>query len=118
MVTVSDVRAFLADLPSSLVSDQTIEKAISVAETIVNAYASVEAPPEDYENAILVQAAWITLVSYATVIERSTGEIPPAVVERLRDLRTIAERVLQAVSGTKETFMPPSTMSKALEDEL
>ena len=118
MVTVNDVRMFLADLPSTLVPDQTIEKAISVAETIVNSVASVEATPEDYDNAILVQAAWITMISYAAAIERSTGDVPPAVVERLRDLRAIADKVLQAVSGTKTVFQPCLRMSKPLEDEI
>jgi len=115
-VTVSDVRTFLADLPSAVVSDAAITKCIDLASGEVDATKSKDASSTDIDRAVLLRAAWYTMQSYAAAIERATGIVPPAALERLRDLKEASERWLLIVSRAATVVGAPVAMTTPVEE--
>jgi len=101
-IAVSDVRTFLADLPTAIIPDSTIEKCITVAGTIADHMKGSTASSDLIDSFVLIHASWLTLVSYASYVERSTGEIPAPLMERLRDLRKESELLLEILKRTAE----------------
>lgn len=106
-VQVSDVRAFLDDLPESLVSDNVIQKHIDSATALVNAVKSSQASQEQVDQAILVQASYQTLLAYATSVERSMGTVPAPILRHLEYLRELAQTWLTIVRrSSPPKFVP------------
>jgi len=83
MVEVKDVREMLNNLSVQRVPDETVEKRIQLANTIVENEKSGSVTDETLEDARLVIASYLTLDAYADRIERSAGRIPPAMQSQL-----------------------------------
>ena len=97
MVTVSDVRTFLKDLPEEIVSDATIQEQINVATHLVENEKSAYASDQAVEYAILLSAAHLTAIAYASELERSLGVIPPQLNTLVNALEEMKEKALEIV---------------------
>jgi len=108
-VTVADVRTFLKDLPSEFVSDSTIQKQIDVATFIVDKEKSEAATTSDVDNAVLLQAAHLTLCAYAFEVERSLGVVSPSLNALIELLRRNSEDAMKYIKRGK-TVKPPAVI--------
>jgi len=117
MVSVTEVRRFLGDLPSTLVSDEAIQQQIDFATGYINDIKSSEASSEQVDRAILVYASWLTFLSYAARIERSLGEVPLPVTERLKDLREEVSRALSVVKRSSSAAFLPNLPCEGIDHE-
>jgi len=91
-VTVEDVRVFLKGLPEDFVGNEVIEKQIDIATWVASSEKSESASDDDIDNFILLQAAYMTTISYMQEAERGLGVIPPnliALETELRDLKNL-----------------------------
>lgn len=105
-VTVNDVRTFLKDLPAEFVSDDVIQKQIDVATLIVNKEKSSQASSSDVDYAILVNAAVLSLMAYASEIERSLGVASPSLTALITQLQKLADKTLEYIKRGKSVPEP------------
>jgi len=118
MVTVSDVREFLADLPADYISDATINKQISIASAIIDGEKSDDADSTLVDQAKLVNAAYLTLLSYASRIERVTGVIPAPLEKYLIRFERLADRFIEYVRRSdKAPRLNVMQLTKSLLEE-
>ena len=106
MVTVTDVRRYLGNISSELLSDEQIQQAIDVATAEVNAKLPSDAPLRD--NAILVLAAYHAYLSYATSLETVAGIVPAIVLSKLQLLKQEAERLLSYAATRPQLYVGES----------
>jgi len=106
MIEISEVREFLNNLPEARVSDATIELQIELANTVVESEKSVAATPEQVKDAKLARAAHLTMLSYASQIERSTGIVPAPIISHLAVLEELSERLLRICQRGTPTYKP------------
>jgi len=104
MVTVSDVRQFLKDLPIDFVSDEAIQKQIELAQFIVSHENGGYATSDEIEKATLVAAAYYTALAYASEVERSLNVLPPSLINWLDLLKQAYERVLEYIRSGVPPF--------------
>jgi len=114
-VTVKDVRDMLAGVSEEALPDLTIAKCIDVAEAKVNSYKGKNATDAQIKRAVLLTAAWYAMVAYASHLERSLGEIPPAALERLRDLEKEKDDALAVVKRASDVFYGTCTMDRGVD---
>jgi len=76
VVNASDVRLYLNDVATDLISDDSLNQAISLAETVVSEEASSTCKLDTKDHAILAQAGWIAYGKYASHVERAMGKVP------------------------------------------
>jgi len=120
MVEVNDVRRFLKNIPTDLLSDDTIQVNIDTANTIVDNEASKKAAFQLKERAKLLYASWLSFLSYATEVERTLGTTPPTVTVQLETLKTLAEQFLVYVKRG-DVSAPPTVvfdLTESLMDKL
>ncbi len=91
VVTVEDIRFFLKGLPVDFVGDETIVKQIDIATWIANKEKSSTASTEDLDNFILLQASYMTVISYMQEMDRGLGVIPPNLIALETQLRSLKE---------------------------
>jgi hypothetical protein len=96
-VTIQDVRNFLSKLPVQRVEDATITLTLRVANTVIDATKSGKATTQQIDDAVLVYAAWQTLIAYATEMERSAGVVPAPVMTHQTVLENLANHLLEIV---------------------
>jgi len=113
-VTVSDVRELLKDLPSEFVSDDSITKQIEIATFIVNKEKSSQASSSDVDNAVLLNAAFLTLTAYASEIERSLGVVSPSLNALIERYKTMADLALKYVKRGTDAPYPITAVGESL----
>jgi hypothetical protein len=92
VVNASDVRLYLNNVKSDLISDASLAQAVSLAETVISEEASADCKPDTKDHAILSLAGWIAYGKYAAHIERAMGRTPTRIstqleyYEKLKDL--------------------------------
>jgi len=114
MVEVSDVRAYLSDLPSEMISDKTVAAQLEIAETIVLREKSEKASAVDVEKAIKALAGYLVYLAYATYVERGMGEVPPPMLTHLSELKAVADKLLELIRRGKPTIEPPIKLTESL----
>lgn len=99
VVTVEEVRFFLHGLPEDFVGDEVIVKQIDIATWIANKERSDSVSPgsEDFDNFVLLQAAYMTVISYMQEAERGLGVIPPNLIALENELRGLKELGLEYI---------------------
>ena len=105
-LTVGEVRTYLSELPVQRVGDTTIKKNIDLASTIVDGEKSAMASASLLHDAKLAKAAHLTMIAYASVIERATGSLPPAISAHLAVLEQLSEIMLKLVKRGAPTYVP------------
>ena len=106
IVSVDDIRETLKNMPSEFVADEVIEKQIEIAAYMVDKEKSSSATATDIYMATLICSSHLTLLAYASEIERSLGVVAPslgALIERYRVLCKEAMGYLKRGSAV----MPP-----------
>lgn len=93
-ITVEDVRFFLKGLPEDFVGDEVIVKQIDIAEWIASKEKSDTTSDEDLDNFSLLQAAYMTVISYMQEMDRGLGVIPPNLIALENELRGLKELAL------------------------
>ena len=99
MVTVSDVRKLLNNLPSGLVPDEVIQQNIDTASDYVDAVKTASADAMLVERAKLVYAAYLTAVSYSTAVERTGRTVPSLMLNQAGVLRELLTELMAAITG-------------------
>ena len=97
VITVSDVRQFMKDLPSDFVSDNTITKQIEFATWAVSKTKSDAATTEDVDKTVLICSAYYSTLAYMEEAERALGIIPPGMAVLVNELRIQKNMALEIV---------------------
>jgi len=106
VVNAADVRLYLNSVATSLISDVSIEQAISLAETVISEEASSNCKLDVKDHAILTQAGWMAYAKYAAHIERAQGRTSTRISNQLVHYEKMADKFLgYAKSGIT---IPPS----------
>ena len=106
IVSVDDVRETLKNMPSEFVHDEVIEKQIEIAAYAVNKEASSAATTEDIYMATLICSCHLTLLAYASEVERSLGVVAPSLGALIERYRVLCKEAMEYLSrGT--AVMPP-----------
>jgi len=116
MITVSDVRKYLNDIPEEHISDDTIRLQIRIAEAIIENEKSSTATQQLIDNAILAKAGELTYIAYTTEMERSLGVLPPAVATHIEDLRKISDLFLSYVKRGTHMKVTAFDLSSSIWD--
>ena len=117
-ITVEDIRFFLKGLPEDFVGDETIVKQIDIAEWIASREKSDDASDEDLDNFTLLQASYMTVISYMQESERGLGVIPPNLIALEIELRNLKDLGLEYIRRGDVYSIPlaVATLSSSLWD--
>ena len=119
-VTVEEIRFFLKGLPEDFVGDETIVKQIDIATWIANKERSdsVASGSEDFDNFVLLQASYMTVISYMQEMERGIGVIPPNLIALENELRNLKELGLEYIRRGDRYSIPlaVATVSDSIWD--
>lgn len=116
-VTVNDVRRYLADISSDLLSDETIQTQLELAETYIASVKDSDASSELVDKAVLTRAGHLSFLAYMKELERARGgEAPSTVYVHSQELKDIALRFEALVSGGGVPFAVGTSTSSRYED--
>lgn len=91
------VRLELSDLPTEYASDDLITQQITEANTFLLQIRGDDISDEDYDICIVAVGAYFTYLSYTALAERQLNQVTPTSVTRLRELKTKARLLINAV---------------------
>lgn len=115
-VTISDVRTILNNIASDLVGDAVIQKNIDLVTDYIDAVKASDAEDTLVEQAILFGAAYQTLLSYSTSVERVGGGTLASALTQASELKTKYEDLLKRITGQESALMVTDTVKSLIED--
>jgi len=115
-VTISDVRILLNNIASDLVSDEVIQKNINLVSDYIDAIKDSDADSTLVEQAKLFGAAYQTLLSYSTSVERVGGGTLASALTQASELKTRYEDLVKRISGQSTGLVVTDTIKSLTED--
>jgi len=94
-------------MPDEFIADEVIQKAIDTATFVVDHEKSSSATTADLEKTIEINASYMSLMAYASEIERSLGIIGPSLGSLITEYKLLAEKALKYIrraSRVKEPY--------------
>ncbi|KXH76245.1 MAG: hypothetical protein AM326_03025 [Candidatus Thorarchaeota archaeon SMTZ-45] len=117
MVDAQDVRDVLAKLSTLRVHDDTINKQIGLANTIVENESADGILEATLESARLVIATHLTLAAYAAKLERSVGAVPAEVASQLAFWKTQRDIHMGYIKRDTPTIQPMADQPETLAEQ-
>jgi len=115
-VTINDVRTILNNITSDLVSDAVIQKNIDLVSEYIDAIKDSDADSSLVEQAKLYGAAYNTLLSYSTSVERVGGGALASALTQASELKTRYEDLVKRITGQTSSLVVTSTLKSLTED--
>lgn len=103
-INTDDVRKLLRNMPESAVPDETVSLNIEIATLLISNEKSENATDDMIDKAILLHATYQSYMAYAVYYERSTGSVPPPILNQLARYEKLSDIFLDLVRrGTVAT---------------
>lgn len=112
-ITVDDVRRQMSDVIEDQVSDEVINQQIEISRTLVDEVKSKSASKSLVEHAVLLQATYLSYLSYAEAVRREVGEMPIALELQLERYDELSNRFLDIVERREKHYAQKGVSSRS-----